>query len=106
MQHLDIEGPEANIISDTIRQYSQYSSVNIIRLTKNQYGTIYSVSVCGDNSNYCMNKGSNHRMSRIFFTVTSEGIKQRCFSWKAECKLASHFLGSLTPVAKHILFPP
>ncbi len=39
----------------------------------------YSVEVTGMNSRYCQNIGRQHNSNRIYFTITKEGVSQRCF---------------------------
>jgi len=42
----------------------------------------YNIRVIGDGSNYCMNKGDNHNSCTCYFSLTSAGLKQKCFSKK------------------------
>ena len=40
------------------------------------------VTVSGEGSNYCCNKGGDHSSNTIYFSITPGGMAQRCFSHK------------------------
>jgi hypothetical protein len=42
----------------------------------------HSVKVCGEGSNFCQNVQRNHTSSSIYFTITEQGVFQRCFCRK------------------------
>lgn len=57
------------------------------------------VRVEGQGSSWCSNKGADHGNNTIYFMVTPEGARQRCFSHKEHCGVACHqYQGPIQPL--------
>ena len=73
----------------------------------------YNIRVMGDGSNFCLNKADNHTSCTCYFSITSKGLKQKCFSrkdivrdaGKSLCSAYSSTAVKLPVPLKKILFP-
>lgn len=55
------------------------------------------VKVEGEGSNYCYKVNRNHNNNRIYFSLTAQGIAQRCWSRKNRC--CTKFVGERFPIS-------
>jgi hypothetical protein len=70
------------LLSESIRCYDPHYSQLVIRDVK--ASSVHCVvRVHGFHDRYCLNKGSEHTSNQIYFSLTSKGLCQRCWSKKA-----------------------
>ena len=61
-------------------------SINKMMIKENKSGLYYLVRVRGFYERFCINKGSEHTSSTIYFSISDKGISQRCHCVKNEVR--------------------
>ena len=65
----------------TVRSmHPEYALVNVTRNIARKSDHVYVINVHGAGEHFCLNKGAAHGRSKVYFTVTPEGVAQKCFS--------------------------
>lgn len=95
-----------DIIQTAIREGfgGLYASVVVRNATLGSRGKVYRVNVTGTNCRYCQNIGREHSSNNIYFLVSKEGIRQRCYDngpKTAEMKFAAckDYASGLVPIS-------
>jgi hypothetical protein len=108
---IDIGSSTFSIIDRLITSLPNYRDARITRVSsfKTRDGTPMFVALT--NSNFCLNKGSNHESEHIYFWIFADGIKQRCFCrcpTERKHGLCSKFTSAAFPISDAVrvaLFP-
>jgi hypothetical protein len=111
-------------IADAIARVSPLYKALVIKRVRftgddSEHATAYTVHVGGENARFCLNKCGAHGQSTVWFSVTQNGVCQRCFSTKTPaptagagpgaagvpCKKYKSHLNKLLEQEKRLLFP-
>ena len=71
-----------------------------------QMGDVFRVHVRGPGSSYCQNKQADHTSEHIYFIVTPEGMRQRCYSGKGIVRssgLCRDFASPYVPLSEELM---
>jgi len=91
---------------------NKFSNINQIKQVI-EVKNVYKITVAGDGSNYCINKGDYHNSCTCYFIISDKGIRQKCFSKKDKirdgggvmCHEYSSSIKPLSPELRQLLFP-
>jgi hypothetical protein len=95
---LTLNAEQLEALTQTIRSYDPNYGQLVVRDVVRAQGCCWA-RVRGFNDRFCLNKCALHTSNQIYFELTGRGIRQRCYSHKAEVRVCgfkcSDFKGPL-----------
>lgn len=81
---IDLNDEKCIALIDFVRNNTNpmWNELETKQMSCNKNCDMYTLRVQGIGSSFCLNKNKDHTSATIYFTVTQEGVRQRCYSKK------------------------